>query len=135
MSNCGSLLLLHEESSKFEDSTQGEGDDDERQWCNGDGVCPTLPEFELCHHVSRQTWQSLAMRGPEGSVETHLDALLDFVNDVPRFCYLLEKTTKDITCDRQWRSLDYIHCLGFPSPNVFEKRTTFYPLLASFSGL
>lgn len=145
----------HSEWTESENSEQGEGDDDGRQWYNGDGVCPTLPEFELYRQVSRQTWQSLAMRGPEGFVETHLDALLRLVKDVPRFCYspgsdlvsggykcplilrssLLIETTRDNTCDRRWRSLDYFQCLGFPLSKAFEIRTTSDPHLASSSGL
>ncbi|GMF76290.1 unnamed protein product [Aspergillus oryzae] len=57
------LCSEHREWSESENSEQFEGDDDEREWYNGDGVWPTLPEFDLCRQMSRQTWQTLAMRG------------------------------------------------------------------------
>jgi hypothetical protein len=131
--------------------TDSDGDEDERVWHDGDGICPTLSDFENCRQKSYDTWRLAAMESPR-SLETHLDDILNLVKNVPHFyqssgdldvsggykCPLIIRsslrieTAREGTCDKRWKCIDFSQCLGFPSPKFFEKKrsSSQYPFLS-----
>ncbi|KAL2000266.1 hypothetical protein VTN02DRAFT_3329 [Thermoascus thermophilus] len=129
-------------------------DEDAAEWHDGDGICPSTSQFNMCCRVSYDTWSSAAAAasrpsrdGPSGRL--HIDAFLDLLRDVPAFFHdppedvditggrrsplvlrssIRLETTDDPACEQRWKTIDYLQCLGFPLPMTCETKKTKMPL-------
>ncbi|KAI9933960.1 hypothetical protein MW887_005032 [Aspergillus wentii] len=120
--------------SESNTSTSSGGSEDDKKASSGDGICPTLEEFDACRQMSYDAWK-LAALSCTPKLSSSIDISLDKLSNVPRFYHnppqnihvggrskspLILKlsfqleTTHDDSCDRRWKSIDYLQCIGFP---------------------
>lgn len=99
----------------------------------------------MYYEASYNTWCSAAARQTQSGKPDicHIEAFLDLMQDVPAFfcdppkdvdligrskspltlrSSLLIETTEDPTCERRWKTIDYIQCLGFPTPMTYNTK-------------
>lgn len=119
--------------------------DDNATWVPGDGVCPSTAEFNHCWHSKCDGWTqaSSTHRKDIHTAKFYLDAFVDLHRDVPPFfqsppkavditgrpsSYLILrsslriKTTEDPDCSQPQKSIDYLQCLGSPTPVIYKAK-------------
>lgn len=112
-------------------------------WYPGDGICPTESQFLSSFRSSFKFWSRAATshQEPAKSHETYLKAFLGLLRNVPAFFHnppkdvhlvggkktpivlkssLQVRTTDQKDCGQQWKSIDYLQCVGFLQPTVFR---------------
>jgi hypothetical protein len=133
--------MSHEEDDNDEDD-----DDEDYNWYPGDGICPSTSQFNMVYQASYDAWCSPSARQTRsgGVANTFcIESFLDLLDNVPAFFQdppkgvdiqggskfpltlrssLHLETTEDPACEQRWKSIDYVQCLGFPTPMEFKIR-------------
>ncbi|PWY87336.1 hypothetical protein BO94DRAFT_465922 [Aspergillus sclerotioniger CBS 115572] len=116
-------------------------EEDPVEWSPGDGVCPSSSEFLAQYRASFGIWSHAARSDNSGSIVAILEVFLKILRNVPPFfdhppkdacvmggsktplilrsSFRLETAT-DMDCDQHWKSFDYLQCLGFATPVVYN---------------
>ena len=115
-------------------------------WVPGDGVCPSVAEFTNCWQSKFDDWRQASSAHGEDihTVQFHLNAFLDLHRDVPPFfqcppkavditgkpnSYLILRsslqieTTEDPDCSQPQKSIDFLQCLGSPTPVIYKVKS------------
>ena len=114
-------------------------------WFPGDGICPSTAQSSLCCQSKLIEWKHASSGHSKGfdTGQFYMNTFLSILKEVPPvFPFLPEdsniakgsksflmlryslhiKTTEDLYCNPPQKSLDYMQCLGFPTPTVYESK-------------
>ena len=140
---------MERDDGSLQPDSPGSGADSRRdsvEWYPGDGICPTESQFLSCFRSSFRFWSQAATSHAETakSHEAYLKAFLGLFRNVPPFFHnppkdlhlvggkrtplvlqssLQVRTTDQDDCDQQWKSIDYLQCVGFPQPTVYRNNS------------
>jgi hypothetical protein len=113
----------------------------------GDGVCPSISQFNAVYQASYNAWRSTAReQSPRGAPDPfrQIEAFLDLLQDVPAFfhnppmtvdvigrprCLLTLRsslqiaTTEEPSCEQRWKSILHLQYLAFPAPMVYKAKS------------
>lgn len=130
-----------------------------REWYPGDGICPSISQFNCVYQLSYNDWSSAASKTTQcdPSNPLYIEAFLDVLHDVPAFFHDPPKnvdlrggatspltlrsslklvTTEDHSCEQSWKTIDYLQCFGFSVPMTYttgQKTLTPPSVLPSFA--
>ncbi|PYI21877.1 hypothetical protein BO99DRAFT_327433 [Aspergillus violaceofuscus CBS 115571] len=128
------------------DACDESNSDSDVTWFPGDGVCPTTTQFNHCCQSKIDNWINAASARLEGteSLDYYISAFLNLLKDVPPFyncplgtvqlsgraksflvlkSSLQMRTTEDSNCEQDHRFIDYLQCVGSPSPVLYWTKT------------
>ncbi|KAJ5608705.1 hypothetical protein N7528_009272 [Penicillium herquei] len=134
----------HSDDSESEEDNIGE-------WFPGDGVCPSVSQFNSYFNSSYGIWSNAAVPNPGvfNSASIHIKPFLDLLDNVPSFFYeppedlligrgheclslrssfqLQTVDTLETDCVERWRTIDYFQDLGVRSPTIYKITTEALP--------
>ena len=140
----------HGGNSEGNDTSNEDDEDDEDdegdEWYPGDGICPSTSQFNMIYQASYDAWCSAALRKTQNGVADLLciEDFLNLLDDAPAFFHnppkdvdiqggskrpltlrssLHLETTEDPACEQRWKTVDYIQCLGFPTPMKYKVKS------------
>ncbi|PYI34237.1 hypothetical protein BP00DRAFT_484797 [Aspergillus indologenus CBS 114.80] len=145
----GTVAWLSERPYSFSyqfDACDESSSDSDVTWFPGDGVCPTTTQFNHCCQSKIDNWINAASARLEGteSLNYYISAFLNLLKDVPPFynrppgtvqlsgkaksflvlkSSLQMRTTEDSNCEQDHRFIDYLQCVGSPSPVLYQTKT------------
>jgi hypothetical protein len=137
------------QSNQFTDGNDDSSSEDDflGEWHPGDGVCPSTSQFHACYEASYQTWSSQESNLENSSYQSvlvSLEAFLNMLDKVPPFFHnppkgvdlhvrrksplvlrlsLELETSNSIHCSQHVKRFEYLQCLGFVAPNVYDDAT------------
>lgn len=131
------------QQSDIGDETQS---DEDEEWYPGDGICPSTPQFNICYKAHFNNWRMADLTRPESSrsISFYIEAFLNLVKNAPPFfrsppkgvsitggarsplvlrSSLQLETTYDSNCNQRQKSIDYLQCLGLPTPAIYRAKS------------
>ncbi|KAJ6020400.1 hypothetical protein N7540_005904 [Penicillium herquei] len=146
-----SMPSMSSTSERHSDDSESD-EDDIGEWSPGDGVRPSVSQFNSYFNNSYGVWRNSTLAHPVvlDSASIHIKSFLDLLDNVPSFFHeppedlrighgdkkslclrssfqLQTVDDSEMDCTERWKSFDYFQDLGARSPTIYKITTEALP--------